>query len=115
MVVEDNPALRRIVVKQLAEIGYRVIPAENAVAALAAFDAQDIDLLLTDVVMPGGVDGTELAQKLRARRPKLKVLLTSGFAAARVGGTSRELNWPLLSKPYRKTELARAVREILDA
>jgi PAS domain S-box-containing protein len=116
VVVEDNPALRRIVMKQLAELGYRVIPAENAMAALTAFDAaQDIDLLLTDVVMPGGVDGTELAQQLRARRPKLKVLLTSGFAAARVGEISRELNWPLLSKPYRKTDLARAVREILDA
>lgn len=116
MVVEDNPALRRIVAKQLAELGYRVIPAENAMAALAAFDAaQDIDLLLTGVVMPGAVDGTELAHKLRARQPQLKVLLTSGFATARVGETSRELNSPLLSKPYRKTELARAVRKILDA
>jgi hypothetical protein len=62
VVVDDNPALRRIVMKQLAELSYRVIPAENAMAALTAFDtAQEIDLLLTDVVMPGGVDGAELA------------------------------------------------------
>src|SRR6516162_5855446 len=69
LVVEDNSALRRVVTRQLAELGYRVLAAEDAVAGLRLMEQQSIDLLLTDVVMPGGINGRELARRARQRWP----------------------------------------------
>jgi CheY-like chemotaxis protein len=116
LVVEDNVGLRRIVVRQLRDSGYQVLEAPDADAAMAILESPDpIHLLLTDIVMPGTMDGRDLARTAVRRRPLLKVLLTSGFPDARVagsGGLTTETR--LLSKPYRKEELRRAVREILD-
>ncbi|MEJ0018348.1 MAG: PAS domain S-box protein [Acetobacteraceae bacterium] len=114
LVVEDNPGLRRIVLRQLREAGYRVLEAPDAAAAMTIIDTPEpIDLLLTDVVMPGAMDGRDLAHSAVARRPSLRILLTSGFPDARSVGTART-GGRLLSKPYRKEELRRAVREVLD-
>lgn len=115
LVVEDNAGLRRIVVRQLREAGYEVLEAADAEAAMEMIGTSEpIDLLLTDIVMPGAMDGRELAREAMARRPQLRTLLTSGFPDARWGGSQLRTGARLLSKPYRKEELRRAVREVLD-
>ena len=115
LVVEDNPGLRRIVVRQLSDAGYHVLEASDAETALAVLDATEpIHLLLTDIVMPGEMDGRDLARVAVTRRPTLRVLLTSGYPDARMGGSTQPTGGRLLSKPYRKEELRRAVREVLD-
>jgi signal transduction histidine kinase len=83
LVVEDNPALRRVVVLRLAGLGYKVLEAENAEAALAILAGDEpIDLVFADVVMPGKLDGHDLARIVPERWPATKVLLTSGFPGA---------------------------------
>jgi PAS domain S-box-containing protein len=115
LIVEDNPKLREIVVKQLSSFGYRVIEADTAQRALDVLAAQGkVDLLFSDVVLPGDMDGCALAREVKITSPRAKVLLTSGFPGARLTdmqglGTSVRL----LSKPYRKEELRRVVREVL--
>ena len=86
LVVEDNAGLRRIVVRQLGEAGYRVLEAPDAEAAMTIIDSPEpIHLLLTDVVMPGAMDGRDLARVAVARRPLLRTLLTSGFPGCTLG------------------------------
>jgi PAS domain S-box-containing protein len=117
LVVEDNPDVRRVVVLQLRDLGYHIIEAANGEAALAVIEgAEPIDLLFSDVVMPGGMTGDELARRARLARPGLKVLLTSGFARAAMpaAAQSEDLRG-LLSKPYRKVDLAARLRTLLDA
>jgi len=113
LAVEDNIKLRAIVKRQLVELGYRVNAAGTAAEALAFIDTgAAVDLLLSDIVMPGKLDGLALAREFIARRPGAKVLLTSGFPSSRlteVEGLDSQLR--LLDKPYRKQDLARAIRE----
>ena len=85
-----------------------------AVVAAANSLGGPIHLLLTDVVMPGAMDGRDLARVAVGRRPMLRTLLTSGFPDARWGGSTARAGSRLLSKPYRKEELRRVVREVLD-
>ena len=114
LVVEDNSELREIVVQQLASSGFNVLEAENAERALAVLAVpSSIDLVFTDIILPGGMDGYGLAHVLAARYPRTKILLTSGFPGIRIdAGTKATV--PLLSKPYRRDDLIRKVREILD-
>jgi PAS domain S-box-containing protein len=115
LVVEDNAGLRRIVVRQLSDAGYHVLEAPDAEAAMVIIETPErIHLLLTDIVMPGEMDGRELARAAVARRPLLRTLLTSGFPDARWGSSTSRTGGRLLSKPYRKEELRRAVREALE-
>jgi PAS domain S-box-containing protein len=116
LVVEDNHRLREVVVKQLTTIGLAVLEAENAQQALERLDsAKSVDLVFSDVVLPGGMDGIALTREVVKRHPASKILLTSGFPGGRLadaeglGSTVR-----LLSKPYRKDDLVRAVREALN-
>jgi CheY-like chemotaxis protein len=115
LVVEDNAGIRELVVRQLVQLGYRVVEADNARTALHRIDgAGPIDLLFTDVVMPGGLDGFDLAQIATARRPGLKVLFTSGFTEAGEADCAAVVPGSrLLRKPYRKDELARMLRAVL--
>jgi CheY-like chemotaxis protein len=117
LVVEDNDRMRRIAARQLSELGYDVIEAGTAAAALDTLaSGKSIRLLFTDVVMPGAMDGIALAREAHARQPDLKVLLTSGFPEGRfdeVGALPPGVR--LLSKPYRNSDLARIVREVLDS
>jgi PAS domain S-box-containing protein len=117
LAVEDNPDIRATVVRHLRDLGYRVCEADNADAALKILEAAEpIDLLFTDMIMPGGINGKELATKARAKRADLKVLFTSGFpGTSSAPGTQLEASDVLLSKPYHKHELARAVEEVLSA
>jgi PAS domain S-box-containing protein len=115
LVVEDNPGIRRIVGRQLGQLGYRVIEANNAADALAVLAAEPVVLLFTDIVMPGEMDGVELARTALARLPELKVILTSGFPEIRVGSNGERLTGiSLLTKPYRREDLALIIRETLD-
>jgi len=117
LVVEDNVDVRQTVIRQLRELGYDTIEAGSGKEAIALLEkGERVDLLFSDVVMPGGMDGTELAESARALRPSLKILLTSGFARASIqDAASNAYLKNLLSKPYRKTELAQRLRATLDA
>jgi CheY-like chemotaxis protein len=93
-----------------------VLEAESADAALPVLGRELVDLLFTDVVMPGEIDGFALANIALGRWPHLKVVLTSGFPETKVNGNLRVTQGGarLLTKPYRKVDLARALREALD-
>jgi PAS domain S-box-containing protein len=111
LVVEDNAALRRVAVRQLTRLGYVVIEADSAEAALGQLATARVSVLFTDVVMPGGMNGFELAQRARTAQPDIKVLLTSGFPEQLTDPAA--IGARLLNKPYRAEDLARAVRETL--
>jgi CheY-like chemotaxis protein len=115
LAVEDNAGLRRIVVRQLRQLGYRPLEADGPAAALAVLETEQVDLLFTDIVMPGGIDGIALAKQAIARWPGLRVLLTSGFPGTKIDARLGALEGTvtLLSKPYRTSDLARALRETL--
>jgi PAS domain S-box-containing protein len=116
LVVEDDAALRRVAVRQLDQLGYRVLQAENALAALKILEETGrIDLVFTDVVMAGKVDGFDLSRIVTERWPATKVILTSGFPAANAGDVAAMPDAQLLSKPYLKSDLARAVHDMLRA
>jgi CheY-like chemotaxis protein len=115
LVVEDNALLRRIVVRQLVELDYRVLEAENAATALGLLAKERVDLVITDVVMPGGSDGIELARQVQQHWPMVKVVFTSGFPESQIDSRIHPLpnDALLLTKPYRKDELAAIVRNSL--
>ena len=114
--VEDDRDVRHYVTVQLESLGYKVIPAINASDALAiAAEGTPFDLLFTDIVMAGGMNGRELAEQMVAARPSLRVLFTSGYAYDSLHAQGRAtMGAPLLRKPYRKAELARMLRRCLD-
>lgn len=114
--VEDDRDVRHYVTVQLESLGYKVIPATNTSDALAiAAKGTPFDLLFTDIVMAGALNGRELADEMVAARPSLRVLFTSGYAHdAPHGPGHATMGAPLLTKPYRKAELARMLRRSLD-
>jgi PAS domain S-box-containing protein len=115
LVVEDNVALRRVVKMQLGSLNYGVIETDNARSAIAVLETQHVDLLFSDVIMPGGMDGFELASLALQRWPSLKVILTSGFSSlgSDKAPTGAAAALPILSKPYRRIDLALALRKAL--
>ena len=117
LVVEDDDMVRRFAQEQLAALGYRVLEAGSGSEALDALDRADhVDLLFTDVVMPGGMNGRELAEAVRARSPRTRVLFSSGYTQNAIVHHGRvDPGVHLLPKPYRRDTLARRVREVLDA
>jgi signal transduction histidine kinase/DNA-binding response OmpR family regulator len=118
LLVEDEPRLREVGRFLLEQLGYRVIEAASGMEALRAWASRtgEIQLLLTDLVLPDGLTGFDLAQRLLAERPDLKVLCTSGYDAEKV---RRDLpagcGFHFLQKPYRTEALARAIRQCLDS
>lgn len=115
LVVEDNPDVRGVATASLRSLGYRVTEVGDAAAGLECLRADpSIALLFTDVVMPGGMTGYDLAREAKRLRPDIAILLTSGFSEASLRTANPgEANLPRLSKPYRKAELARAVNDVL--
>jgi PAS domain S-box-containing protein len=117
LVVEDEDALRAYTSEILRELGYRVIEASNGAAALELLESgQAVDLLLTDVVMPGGLNGRQLADEATRRLPKLKVVFMTGYtrnAVVHQGRLDGGVN--LISKPFAFHELAEKIRASLDA
>ena len=117
LVVEDNDGLRRLAERVLTDLGYVILTAPNADAALRVSDeySQPIDLMLTDIVMPGA-DGVLLSQRLAVRRPDTRVLFMSGYSGRDLAERHTHVNGKrLLQKPFTQETLARAVRATLDA
>jgi PAS domain S-box-containing protein len=117
LVVEDDELVRAHAIGLLRGLGYRVVAAADGQAALAELRRRaDIDLLFTDMVMPGGLSGRELAEAARAIRPGLKLLFTSGYSEnAALHHRRLAPGARMLSKPYRQQELARILRQALDS
>ena len=115
LVVEDDASVRALVVKTLASLGFRTVEAANGKSALAALDeTPDVALLFTDVVLPDGMSGTELAGEARCRRPEIEVLFTSGYTKDEsVHRSGVDHGVELLAKPYRKADLAQRLRAVL--
>jgi CheY-like chemotaxis protein len=111
LLVDDNPTLLDVTRRHLVALGYKVVSAPNGPAALAMLaSGMKFDLLFTDVVMPDGMSGYDLAKAARLRQPELKVLFTTGYA----GEMTRNQEQPMLNKPYRRRDLAWAIRTVLD-
>jgi signal transduction histidine kinase/ActR/RegA family two-component response regulator len=117
LLVEDDPLVLEYASSQLESLGYSVTTAINGRAALALLaQLHDVDLLLTDIVMPGGLTGYDLARMAAEVRPDLKVLFTSGYSEhASDSLPGQRSTAALLSKPYRRAELALRVKVALDA
>ena len=111
LVVEDDSMVRRYVVTQIESLGYTTLEAANAADALKILGAATIDLLFTDVIMPGTMNGRQLVEEALKRQPALKVLYTSGYTENAIVHHGRlDSGVLLLAKPYRKSELARMLR-----
>lgn len=117
LLVEDEPELRELVATVLRSCHYRVFEAKSGVQALQIWQEQQgrIDLLLTDMVMPGGISGSELARRLRAHKSDLRVIYSSGYSSEIIGSNLNENNFDFLPKPYRAPQLVMRVRKSLDA
>jgi signal transduction histidine kinase/DNA-binding response OmpR family regulator len=116
LVVEDDEGVRAAVVDMLSELGYKVLKARDAESALEVLQSgQKIDLLFSDVVMPGSIPTRELARQARELQPGIAILFTSGYTQdAIVHNGKLDEDVLLLSKPYRKDDLARKLRSMLD-
>jgi len=118
LLVEDEPAVRALALHLLQRKGYRVLEAANGPHAVEIWkkNRESIDLLLTDMLMPGGLMGTELAQKLREEKPSLKVILSSGYQEENSSEETAHLEGCFfLQKPYPPSRLAQCVRHCLDS
>jgi CheY-like chemotaxis protein len=116
LVLEDDDDVRAYSVESLRELGYRVLEAHDGPAALRVLDKHaGVDLLFTDVVLPGGMTGAQVAAHARAHRPKLKVLFTTGYARNAIIHHGRlDKGVQLLTKPFSFSDLAAKVRDVLE-
>jgi CheY-like chemotaxis protein len=116
LVVDDDLEVLDVAVENLSDLGYRVCAARDGSEALQMLrGSEKIDLLLTDVVMPGAVNGEQLAREAQILRPGLKVLLTSGYPSAVLARhVDRPGDLEILGKPYRRDDLATTLRRVLD-
>jgi CheY-like chemotaxis protein len=114
LVVEDDGRVRQLTVKRLKLIGYQVLEAADGPSALEILRrGADVDLLFTDLVMPGGLSGREVAIRARDMKPGIKVLLTSGYAEELVHGDALQRErLKVLRKPYHQAELVVALRDV---
>jgi CheY-like chemotaxis protein len=111
--VEDDASVGEMVAAMLGDLGHEVLRAEAAATALAILQRSDrIDLMLTDLIMPGGMNGVELAHAAVALRPGLPVILTSGYTGETLGAAA-EAPWPLLAKPYPAEALAAIIEAVM--
>jgi signal transduction histidine kinase/ActR/RegA family two-component response regulator len=113
LVVEDNPQIRKIAMRIVGALGYKVEEAADAEGALGVLQRIPCDLVFSDVVLPG-MNGIALAGEIRRRHPGLPVLLTSGFSSKIAAGDLRALGADFIAKPYRQAALAAALRGALD-
>jgi len=115
LLVEDREKVRRFANRILSRLGYRLIEAENAAEALEYLQTNnEIDLLFTDIVMPGNMDGRELARQASSRKSTLKILLTTGMESRAENSGDFHLDFPLLHKPYSAQQLAQSIRNVLN-
>jgi PAS domain S-box-containing protein len=116
LVVEDDPFVRGHAVTSLTNFGYHVLTAVDGREALMRLaENPGVDLLFSDVVLPGGITGVELAEMAQHKKPNLKILLTSGYPAETLASRfNHKPRLSLLNKPYRKIDLGRRLREVLN-
>ncbi len=116
LVVEDNDGLRQLTTTRIHNIGHFTYDAPDAKTALGIIESDvKIDLLFTDVVMPGDMDGRALARHVRLTRPDIKILLTTGFSEPLVRDNQTDPNpFPILQKPYHQSDLAQMLAKLLD-
>jgi CheY-like chemotaxis protein len=117
LVVDDDQIVRATVASMLEDFGYTVLLAQNGSEALAILESgTKVDLLFTDVVMPGTISGRQLAERAIETVPTLKVLFTSGYTENAIVHNGRlDVGVELISKPYRREQLAAKVRRVLDS
>ena len=110
LLVEDNPEVASASANLLEQLGYLVRWVPNAEAALEEIERNGIDLVVSDIVMPGRMDGLGLARAIKEKRPELPILLATGYSEA---AQNVRADFPILRKPYQMHELSRALAEIL--
>jgi CheY-like chemotaxis protein len=115
LVVEDDPDVRSFSVEMVRGLGYRVLEARDGATALRLVDAHEIDLLFTDVVLPGGMNGREIADQALRRRPRLKVLFTTGYTRNAIVHHGRlDADVEVVFKPFTYFDLGTKIRRVLD-
>ena len=113
--VEDSHKVRVFAKRILTHLGYHIVETVDATEAIEHIrHREDIDLLFTDIVMPGDMDGIGLAQQACSHRPSLRVLLTTGMYSHADDEGIPAMDYPLLAKPYTAKQLAQSIRNILD-
>ena len=116
LVVEDDADVHEMIVGMLSDLGYRTLVATTGPEALALLERESsVDLLFTDMVMPAGMSGTELARRASRVRPGLRVLLSSGYTREETQSRPAHTEFPFVAKPYRPTTLAKKLKEVLSA
>jgi CheY-like chemotaxis protein len=117
LVIDDEPTVRMLIAEVLEEQGYKAIEASDGPAGLRILQSPaKIDLLITDVGLPGGINGRQLADAARVFRPELKVLFITGYAEnAVVGNGHLERGMQIVTKPFVMDDLARKIREIIES
>lgn len=109
LLVEDDPDVRRVVRQQLVDFGHPVIEAENGVQAIEMIEQiADIAIVVSDVIMPGGINGRQLADRVLRDHPQMRILLMSGYTDETGDAVASEL--PVLAKPFARQDLARALQ-----
>jgi PAS domain S-box-containing protein len=115
LVVDDEEDLLEIAVAYLRDMGFSTLQATNGSAALAMLASHPVDLVITDIIMPGGMNGVELVQKLRETRPGIRFIYCSGFPADALAERNLPMiDGPLLRKPYHRSEFGNMVRNIMN-
>lgn len=115
LLVDDEPTVRSVLAEQLTGLGYRCIVAANAVDAMQIIEANlfTLDLMVTDIRMPGQFDGLDLADKVRERQPDVAILLITGYAESPRMRQAAQCGYRILEKPFRQTQLNAAIGEEL--
>jgi CheY-like chemotaxis protein len=115
LVVEDNDIVRQATMSRLESLGYAVLEARTGPEAITMLQSEEpIALVFSDIVMPGGMTGYDVAERVRSMRPELKVLLTSGYNDVPLAASEAVRAIKVLGKPYTREQLACALREALD-
>ena len=115
LLVEDDAAVRTVTEGLLSDLGCQVEGVSDGPSALTRIQAGDrFDLLISDIVMPGGMSGVDLARAAQARAPNLPIVLTTGYGGERLGDGAATLAWPLLRKPFRAEQLTLALQKALS-
>jgi CheY-like chemotaxis protein len=117
LVVDNEEDLLEVALTYLEEMGVTALQAINGASALKVLaEERKIDLMVTDIVMPGGMNGVELVQRAHALRPDLKIIYSSGFPAEALAERSMPLvDGPLLRKPYQRTEFAAMIHRVMES
>ena len=109
LLVEDDPGVAAVALEILEELGLDVDLAQNGQDALRALEQAAFDMMLTDVVMPGGMSGVDLARRAAREWPEMRIVLTSGYVGDDVESVLANAPWPFLRKPYSADQLRRLV------